>query len=147
MNAGNTNGQDQDAGATIGMGGATSGQAGATPSHETQRETGGSGGEQLTASQGDAVPDRAGPGDAAGTGADTDAGTGADKHAAAAHDGAPSVPRNPAEPDDSSMHSGARGALDTRSSQAGGTGTGLGSQESGANQSPADLAPPADGQA
>ena len=147
MNAGNTNGQDQDAGATIGVGGATSGQAGATPSHETQRETGGSGGDQLTASHGDAVPEGAGPDDAAGAGADAGKNAGAGKHAAAAPNGAPSVPRNPAEPDDSSMHSNARGALDTRASQAGGTGTGLGSRESGANQSPADLAPPADGPA
>lgn len=127
MNAQSTNGTDQDASTTIGVGGATSGQAGATPSHETQQETGGSGGEQLTASQGE-LPE-----------ARRERGTGA----APSADGPPAVPRNPAEPDDSSMHSGARGAFDTRSDQAGGTGTGLGAPESGANQSPDDLAPPA----
>ncbi|MES2743252.1 MAG: hypothetical protein V4754_20200 [Pseudomonadota bacterium] len=34
-----------------------------------------------------------------------------------------------------------RGAQDTRSAQAGGTGTGLGSGETGANQTPADVSP------
>jgi len=138
MNAGTTNGPGQnDAadgaadGGAIGMGGVTSGQEGATPSHETQQETGGSGGEQLTASQGN----------------DEEA-TPADAQDAAAQPGgtpaaAPGVAPNPAEPRETSMHSGARGAFDTRSGQAGGTGTGLGSPESGANQSPGDLAPPA----
>ena len=54
----NTTGTNQgsgqhDASTTIGVGGATSGQAGATPAHETQAETGGSGGEQLTHSHGE----------------------------------------------------------------------------------------------
>ncbi|MEW6023361.1 MAG: hypothetical protein AB1807_14625 [Pseudomonadota bacterium] len=130
-NAQGRNGAEQDASTTIGVGGATSGQAGATPSHETQQETGGSGGEQLTASQGevkDAQRERTG-------------------RAQPSAEGAPAAPRNPAEPVESSMHSGARGAFDTRSEQAGGTGTGIGAPESGANQSPADLAPPADGKA
>ncbi len=128
MNSQGRNGTDQDASATIGVGGATSGQAGATPSHETQQETGGSGGEQLTASQGE-LKDALREGTA---------------HAQPSAEGAPAAPRNPAEPAESGMHSGARGAFDTRSDQAGGTGTGIGSPESGANQSPADLAPPAD---
>lgn len=131
MNPETTNQPAAD-GAAIGVGGVTSGQAGATPSHETQRETGGSGGDQLTASQGDVEA-----GDQAG-----------DRDGAVAQPGAaPLVPPNPAEPAETSMHSGARGAADTRSGQAGGTGTGIGSPESGANQSPEDLAPPAGGKA
>ena len=142
MNAGTTNGPGQNEaagsaadnaadGAAIGMGGVTSGQEGATPSHETQQETGGSGGEQLTASQGNGEE---------ATAADArDAAVQPDGTPAAAPGAAP----NPAEPDETSMHSGARGAFDTRSGQAGGTGTGIGSPESGANQSPEDLAPPA----
>jgi len=120
-----------DPSTTLGVGGVTSGQSGATPSHETQRETGGSGGGQLTANQ-----DQAGPGGASG------GGTGG----ASVSPAAGSVPGGPAgrasDPDNSSMQSGARGAFDTRSGQGGGTGTGLGSPESGANQSEADLPPP-----
>ena len=41
----------------------------------------------------------------------------------------------------SDLQSGARGALDTRPEQGGGTGTGLGSRETGANQSKGDLPP------
>lgn len=114
--------QGEDPSTTIGVGGVTSGQSGATPSHETQRETGGSGGEQLTASQDGGGPANANVQPAAGS--------------------APAGPAASAsEPDDSSMQSGARGAFDTRSGQGGGTGTGLGSPESGANQSEADLPP------
>ena len=40
-----------DPSTTIGVGGVTSGQQGATPSHETQQETGGSGGGGLTRNQ------------------------------------------------------------------------------------------------
>ena len=109
----------QDAASTtVGIGGTTSGQAGATPTHETQQETGGSGGAQLTHSTGeiDAPP---------GT---TPSGT-------------PAGPPPSSEADGSAMQTGARGALDTQSQQAGGTGTGLGSRESGANQSAEDLPP------
>ena len=103
---------------TVGIGGTTSGQAGATPSHETQQETGGSGGAQLTHSTGEA--------DAApGT---TPAGSAA-------------APEQPPEAQDSAVQTGARGHLDTTSQQAGGTGTGIGSRESGANQSQEDLPP------
>ena len=122
-------GKDGDAASTtIGVGGVTSGQRGATPSHETQGETGGSGGEQLTRNQdGAADPESA-------------------AHAApSAQPGATPTPE-PAgtapEAPESSMRSGARGAFDTRSAQGGGTGTGLGSPESGANQSESDLPPP-----
>lgn len=141
MNAGTTNGTGKAGAAdgagdeaAIGMGGVTSGQEGATPSHETQQETGGSGGEQLTASQGnDEEPAVAGQQDEAApeSGGLSTAG--------------PGVAPNAAEPGETSMHSGARGALDTRSGQAGGTGTGIGSPESGANQSSEDLAPPTGG--
>ena len=114
--------QGADPSTTIGVGGVTSGQSGATPSHETQRETGGSGGEQLTASQ--------------------DGGAAGDTNVQPAAGSAPAGPAGSAtEPEDSSMQSGARGAFDTRSGQGGGTGTGLGSPESGANQSEADLPP------
>jgi hypothetical protein len=103
---------------TLGLGGTTSGQAGATPQHETQQETGGSGGAQLTQSTGeiDAAPGQV-PGNK------------------------PPAPGSPPQADDSAVQSGARGAQDTRSRQAGGTGTGLGTPETGANQSEADLPP------
>lgn len=103
---------------TMGIGGTTSGQAGATPAHETQQETGGSGGEQLTHSTGDIET-------AAGANTNT----------------AAPAPQTPPEADGSALQSGARGALDTTAQQAGGTGTGIGSRESGANQSEKDLPP------
>lgn len=112
-------GSQDAASTTLGVGGATSGQAGATPRHETQQETGGSGGAQLTHSTGeiDAAPGQQ-----------------------------PDQPETPQEPkpeaDGSALQSGSRGALDTRSQQGGGTGTGLGSPETGANQSQEDLPPP-----
>jgi len=140
MNAATSNNQPgQDPSTTIGVGGVTSGQSGATPHHETQQETGGSGGEQLTASQGDGQTAARAGSDPASDLADNVA---PDTAPVSAGDTAMATPRDPAEPSDTSMHSGARGAFDTRSSQAGGTGTGIGSPESGANQSPADLAPP-----
>ena len=109
-----------DAGsASVGIGGTTSGQAGATPSHETQQETGGSGGAQLTHSTGEI---EAAPG--------------------TTPDGTPAAPDASVEADDSAMQSNSRGALDTRAQQGGGTGTGLGARETGANQSEEDLPPP-----
>ncbi|MGJ9416459.1 hypothetical protein ACHAC9_01650 [Massilia sp. CMS3.1] len=96
--------------ATVGIGGTTSGQAGATPAHETQQETGGSGGAQLTHSTGEI-------------------------------DAPPGTTPAPSEAKGSAMQTGARGAQDTQAQQAGGTGTGLGSRESGANQSDKDLPP------
>lgn len=100
---------------TVGIGGTTSGQEGATRTHETQQETGGSGGAQLTHSTGEV-------------------------------DGAPesapaSAPEPAPEAQGSAVQTGARGHLDTTSEQAGGTGTGIGSRESGANQSQDDLPP------
>lgn len=103
---------------TVGIGGTTSGQEGATPTHETQQETGGSGGAQLTQSTGEI---------------DAPPGT--------TPDGTPSAPEHASQAEGSAMQTRARGHLDTQSQQAGGTGTGLGSRESGANQSEADLPP------
>lgn len=113
-----TNPSNDSASTTAGIGGPTSGQAGATPSHETQQETGGSGGAQLTHSTGevDAAPDSA-PGTL------------------------PVAPEPAPEAQGSAVQTGARGHLDTTSGQAGGTGTGIGSRESGANQSQDDLPP------
>lgn len=113
-----TNAGPDAASTTLGVGGATSGQAGATPTHETQQETGGSGGAQLTQSTGEI-------------------------------DGAPAgqagialaAPAPRPEGDGSALQTGARGAQDTRAQQAGGTGTGLGTPETGANQSEDDLPP------
>jgi len=104
--------------ATLGLGGATSGQAGATPAHETQQETGGSGGAQLTQSTGEI-----------------------DKAPDSRPQQSPDAPQTVPSPDGSAMQSGARGAQDTRGDQAGGTGTGLGTPETGANQSEEDLPP------
>ncbi len=147
MNAGTTNGPGQDGtaddaadSAAIGVGGVTSGQEGATPSHETQQETGGSGGEQLTASQGNGEEPAV---DGQQAGAAAQPGGVSTVAPAATPAAASGVAPKAAEPGETSMYSGARGALDTRSAQAGGTGTGIGSPESGANQSPEDLAPPA----
>lgn len=119
----NVSNSTQDAASTtLGVGGVTSGQAGATPSHETQQETGGSGGAQLTQSTGeiDAVPGQ-------------EAGRQAKE--------SPLEPEAKPEADGSAVQSGSRGALDTRSQQGGGTGTGLGTPETGANQSQEDLPP------
>jgi hypothetical protein len=121
MPANTSNGPDAGS-ATVGIGGATSGQAGATPTRETQQETGGSGGAQLTHSTGE-ISDGANP-----------------APATAADEGADPVDAS-AEADTSAMMSHARGALDTTAQQAGGTGTGLGARETGANQSEKDLPP------
>lgn len=110
-----------EASTTIGVGGVTSGQSGATPRHETQRETGGSGGEPLTKDDG------------AGSAAPA---------AGSAKGAAPAAPAgSSSDAADSSMQSRSRGAFDTRPDQGGGTGTGIGSPESGANQSDSDLPP------
>lgn len=107
-----------DPSTTIGVGGATSGQQGATPSHETQQETGGSGGDGLTRNQaGETLnaPDGDIPGGAGGGMA--------------------------GEAADSAMTHINRGAKDTRSSQAGPSATGMGAPETGGNQDEGDLPP------
>ncbi len=115
--SGNASGPQGDS-ATVGLGGVTSGQEGATPTHETQQETGGSGGDQLTQSTGDI-----------------------EKAPDSRPQQTPDAPQTVPEPEGSAMQNGARGAQDTRSGQAGGTGTGLGTPETGANQSEEDLPP------
>jgi hypothetical protein len=114
----------------LGVGGATSGEAGATPTHETMAETGGSGGAPLTkprreesasmqsSQRGDAGKRQ---GDAMQHAVDTASGTEGAGTAATAT---------------------ARGAQDTRSQQSGIQPTGLGTPETGGNQSERDLAPP-----
>lgn len=114
-------GQDE-ASTTLGVGGTTSGQAGATLAHETQAETGGSGGAQLTHSHGEIDGARETPTeDLAAAASSAQAGSEAD------------------EPSGTALQSGARGAQDTRPEQGGGTGFGLGTPETGANQSADDL--------
>ncbi|MDK6076054.1 hypothetical protein [Massilia varians] len=103
-----------DPSTTLGVGGATSGQQGATPSHETQQETGGSGGDGLSRNQ---------------SGETTNAPS-----------GAPAASRH-VEAEGSAMTNVGRGPQDTRPNQASPTGTGLGTPQTGGNQSEADLPP------
>ncbi len=104
----------QDPSTTLGVGGATSGQQGATPTHETQQETGGSGGDGLTRNQAGETLN--------------------------APEGAPSHGRH-VEAEGSAMTNVARGPQDTRPDQASATGTGLGTPETGGNQGEGDLPP------
>jgi hypothetical protein len=99
--------------ATIGVGHRTSGEAGSTPTHETMAETGGSGGDGLTGSQ----------------------------SGVASRQTAPPANRQgeQAQSEDDPTDSGKRGFQDTRSKQAGGSKTGLGTPETGANQTPVDM--------
>jgi hypothetical protein len=99
-----------DEAVTVGFGGPVTGQDGSTPSRETYRETGGSGGDGLTHNDATDGPAPEEPPEA----------------------GIPPHPHWTGE-------SGARGFQDTRSEQAGGTETGLGVPETGANQRPGDL--------
>ena len=118
------NAQHDHGSPTLGIGRRTSGEAGATLTHETMAETGGSGGSGLTGydaddavthgSQGQARQSAGGEGENAG-GPHKRSGT------------------------EEMADSGARGYQDTRSEQAGGTGTGLGTPETGANQNAEDL--------
>jgi hypothetical protein len=109
----------------LGIGGDTSGEAGSTRTHETMAETGGSGGEALT------KPHKE---ESAGSGSSGKIQGDALQHAvdvASAPEGAGTA-----------ATASARGAQDTRSQQAGIQETGLGTPETGGNQSEADLAPP-----
>lgn len=113
-----TQSTQNDPSTTIGVGGATSGQQGATPSHETQQETGGSGGDGLTRNQAGAT--------------------------ANAPSGAPVEGRPQVEAPGSAMTNTGRGPQDTRSNQGNPdaqTGTGLGAPETGGNQDASDLPP------
>lgn len=108
-------GAPADPSTTLGVGGTTSGQRGSTPTHETQQETGGSGGDGLSRNQ---------AGDTTN-----------------APDGGP-VATHPAPGDSgSAMTHAARGPQDTHQDQAGKTRTGLGTPETGGNQSEGDLPP------
>lgn len=113
---------------TVGVGGRTSGQQGATPSHESQQETGGNGGPGLTRNQ-------AGPYVNAPDGAEALAPGAAEVEAGAAQD----APRT--ESVDAAMTHANPGAQDTRASQAGRNETGLGAAETGGNQGEDDLPP------
>lgn len=104
----------QDPSTTLGVGGTTSGQQGATPVHETQQETGGSGGDGLTRNQ---------------SGETTNAPSGTP--AGGEH----------VEAEGSAMTHIGRGPQDTRPNQAGPAETGLGTPETGGNQDASDLAP------
>jgi hypothetical protein len=122
MNANQSNSGDS---ATLGIGGATSGEAGSTPTHETMAETGGSGGDALTKPRDE---------EAAASGDTTKVQGDKLQHsvdAATAPEGAGTA-----------ATATARGAQDTRSQQAGIGQTGLGTPETGGNQSEDDLAPP-----
>jgi hypothetical protein len=127
-NAPSSTGQDQPS-TTIGLGGQTSGQQGASPSHETQQETGGNGGAGLTRNQ--AGPDVNAPNGAPGQVAPP----------TAAPDGAPVIGGTSREPADSAMTHANPGAQDTRSRQAGVHETGLGAPETGGNHDEGDLPP------
>ena len=112
-------GPDSDT-VTVGVGGQTSGQQGATPSHETQEETGGNGGPGLTRNQ---------------SGPYVNAPDGAEQVAQVVQD----APRT--ESVDAAMTHANPGAQDTRASQAGTRETGLGAPETGGNQAEDDLPP------
>lgn len=82
--------------------------------------------------QADAAPDMAETGGSGGDGMTRHQG-----------DGAPKAAAGSGKPLHAPTESGARGAEDTRSDQAGADAeTGLGSAETGANQAPGDMAPP-----
>jgi hypothetical protein len=135
MSAQNSNqGQHQgvDAGAsyasgghsvTVGVGGETSGEEGATPTHETMAETGGSGGDALTKPRDVETAPR---------------GTVSEDAARRQQDDSAEEPEG-AGIDATAI---ARGAQDTRSRQASPGSTGLGTPETGGNQDERDLAPP-----
>jgi hypothetical protein len=108
---------------TVGVGGRTSGQQGATPSHESQTETGGNGGPGLTRNQ-------SGPYVNAPDGSEG---------AASANAGQAAPART--ETVDAAMTHANPGAQDTRSGQAGPRATGLGAPETGGNQDEQDLPP------
>lgn len=103
---------------TTAVGGPTSGEAGATPDHETMAETGGSGVNQ-------ASEDAPSAGGAPGQPAEPD------NRQGAAPEGAGTA-----------ATAITRGYQDTRSAQSGRLPTGLGAPETGANQDAGDLAPP-----
>lgn len=116
--------QSKDGGSgTLGIGNLTSGEAGSTPTHETMAETGGSGGDALTKPRDEETMESMPP---LGQPAPPES----------------SQPSTVPEGADTATTATARGAQDTRSQQAGINPTGLGTPETGGNQSEGDLAPP-----
>ncbi|WP_156328211.1 MULTISPECIES: hypothetical protein [unclassified Massilia] len=115
----------QSKGGDAAIGHRTSGEAGSTPTHETMAETGGSGGDALTKPRDEEVR---------GAGR-------SDKDQGDALQHAVDVAAEP-EGAGSAATATTRGAQDTRSHQAGIGETGLGTPETGGNQSEGDLAPP-----
>jgi hypothetical protein len=119
MSAEQSKGSDS---ATLGVGGPTSGEQGSTLTHETMAETGGSGGDQQTKPRKE---------EAAGA---------TPGSSQARQEATPSA--TPPEGAGTAATAVGRGAQDTRSQQAGILPTGLGTPETGGNQSEEDLAPP-----
>lgn len=118
-----TPGQDDT---SVAVGGPTSGQQGATPTHESQAETGGNGGPGLTRNQSGPyvnAPDGTREGDPTINGASVESGEAATR----------------TEPADAAMTHANPGAQDTRADQAGVHKTGLGAPETGGNQTEDDL--------
>ncbi|MGF6272404.1 hypothetical protein ABIB38_000760 [Massilia sp. UYP11] len=113
---------------TVGVGGQTSGQQGASPSHESQAETGGNGGPGLTRNQ--SGPYVNAPDGTEGAVPDT---------AATSVETLDAAPRT--ESVDATMTHANPGAQDTRAGQAGPRETGLGTPETGGNQDARDLPP------
>jgi hypothetical protein len=114
----NDSGATGSSGVTVGLGNETSGEAGATPGHETMAETGGSGGDALTQPRREETAPLAGS-----TGAPGDGGQPGPEGA------------------DTAATATARGFQDTRADQASPGATGLGTPETGGNQNEGDLAP------
>lgn len=126
--AGSNPSNQDDGTVTVGLGGLTSGQQGATPSHETQEETGGNGGPGLSRNQSGPYVNAPDGSEELAPGA-IEAGT--DTGQAATR----------TESVDAAMTHANPGAQDTRASQAGTHETGLGTPETGANQDQGDLPP------
>jgi hypothetical protein len=115
----------------LGVGGPTSGEQGSSLTHETMAETGGSGGIQQTK-----------PNDEEVAGTDYDARQTAQP--GSGQGGSEAGKQTGGQPEGAGTAATAvgRGAQDTRSQQAGISSTGLGTPETGANQSEEDLPPP-----
>jgi hypothetical protein len=115
-------------GATVGIGGQTSGQQGATPSHESQTETGGNGGPGLTRNQ-------------SGPYVNAPDGTEGNEPLITNGSAAPQPEAPSTVPLDTAATHANPGAQDTRPDQAGPKVTGMGAPETGGNQTAGDLPP------
>jgi hypothetical protein len=119
---------------TLGVGGPTSGEQGATLTHETMAETGGSGGDQQTKPRNEEVA-------GATRGASQSAQPGSTQGGSQCGNQEGEASTQPEGAGTAATAVG-RGPQDTRSHQAGILPTGLGTPETGGNQSEEDLAPP-----